>query len=263
MNIQRQLIKASDDQFGRTSIAGKKPYKDDVWEYRELADIIEESMRMYGDNQSEAAWNTFVHSKILSLAVKFAEDTRCENITTARIKEEFRPLGADAKRSISKMIDFAIVIRPAIGSRLHSSILNIFRTQLTEGQTINQSGVECLSKYPSAIHIETKKQKSNSPGRIQLGVWLSALYKRFYSLLGNDTSIITIPLLIAHGYYWTLFFACQQGDGAVLLGPFDIGNTTYIRNAYQLLAVLRALTEWADGEFRIWIQGKLDAANGG
>lgn len=119
--------------------------------------------------------------------------------------------------------------------------------------------MKSLALSPAAIHIETKRIGVKSDGKIQLGVWVSALHKRFYTLFGDDIKIPSIPLLIAEGPTWTLLLACQTekgrpGKAITILGPMDIGNTKKVDSCYRLLAILRALVHWADTDFRKWIE---------
>ncbi|KAF2248905.1 hypothetical protein BU26DRAFT_604862 [Trematosphaeria pertusa] len=252
---------------GSTNRSWDVPAKDDVWEFQEIARIVGQSGRMGADDQSEAAWNSFVHSSILELAVEFTQDVRCENVTTARIGHKFKPLGIAAgssasRKLLSKMVDFAIVIHPALHSKPQQSIDKALGGQPNDMQMINQSSAACLKSFPSGVHIETKKKDTASCGRIQLGVWISALYKRFFTLFGDDVQIPSISLLVAKGSRWEMMMACHTGEGATTIGPVDIGHTDDIEDCYALLAILRALVHWMDTTFRRWILDQLDRVNG-
>jgi hypothetical protein len=191
-------------------------------------------------------YNYAVHGKMLALAMDFTLEMRCVNISMACIYEECKQTGADNVIALSNWSAFAMFLLPTEAASLFD-----FDSQ-TKGKLV-------VSNSSTTTH----RPARSTPGNSQLRVWVSALYKRLYSLFGPQTPIITIPFLVANAERWELYFACQKevkGGGADLCGPIDIGDTTTVQDAYMVLAVLRVLVHWTDTTFRAWARGKLDEA---
>ncbi|KAI1258352.1 hypothetical protein MGN70_001403 [Eutypa lata] len=79
---------------------------------------------------------------------------------------------------------------------------------------------------------------SEEEARVQLGIWTAAWHKRISRLVElGDGAIITLPLLIAVGHHWKLYFACDRGpDGIEIYGYLDIGDTKSLPGFYKFLA---------------------------
>ncbi|KLU91311.1 hypothetical protein MAPG_09832 [Magnaporthiopsis poae ATCC 64411] len=122
--------------------------------------------------------------------------------------------------------------------------------------TINQSMYMPLRRRPAGVVVETKRATDQRDGRVQLGIWVAAWYRRMRELRGGHRPVFpTLPLVLTSGDSWSLYFACDRGDekGIEMVGSLQIGGTANLLDLYTLLAVLRHLVAWMDGPFKEWM----------
>ncbi|KAK4137026.1 hypothetical protein BT67DRAFT_432735 [Trichocladium antarcticum] len=215
--------------------------------------------------RSEAAWNADVHGPLLKLALSRQHGSViCENATSARILPCFRPSLVTGEVSEGKMVDF--ILAPRLSSELDSAIQNrlielsrqMKSPALASAQLyLNQTDYTPLTRSPSAVSIETKVAGASlEEGRLQLGIWTAAWYKRMEMLsVGGGIQgpqLPTLPLILVHDHQWSLYFAVDRLDRIEICGALQIGMTDNLPNIYQLLTVLRSLGTWIDTTFRSW-----------
>lgn len=240
--------------------------------------------------RSEAAWNTMVHARLLHLALDRPEYAHVgwEVVTTAQITKPFvPPMGdfAPTEFADKKMVDLAMVLEPEVHydsegeeqvagqddaaleqrfRRLANAIQRVVRSQPLDRQTINQSMYTPLLDWPIGISIETKADGTNEAGRVQLAIWTAAWHERMKDLMmtagtwSSDTRFITIPLLLIVEHNWVLSFACDRGDRLEIVGEMTLGETASLKGLYTLVAVLRELAVWMQGQFAEWMLGVLE-----
>ncbi|KAJ2997266.1 hypothetical protein NUW58_g698 [Xylaria curta] len=145
--------------------------------------------------------------------------------------------------------------------KLRHAIREAVWSQPADLNFVNQTCYLPLTYVPTAISIVTKVPTcsdeegcSDEKGKIQLGVWTAAWHRRIAALvdLGNSP-IVTLPLLLAVGHDWKLFFACDRGDRIEIVGGMNVGNTNSLPGLYQLLVTVRLLADWIEKEYAAWI----------
>ncbi|KAH8907508.1 hypothetical protein BR93DRAFT_926528 [Coniochaeta sp. PMI_546] len=249
--------------------------------------------------RSEAAWNTMVHAPLIQLALDRPEYVHVgwEVVTTAQIAKPFVPPMADSSLTDfadRKMVDLAMVLEPEVDSdsegpeeakrqvagqeddaaleqrfcRLAYAIQRVVRSRPPDRQTINQSLHTPLLDWPIGISIETRTDGANEEGRVQLAVWTAAWHERMKNLMtaacmwSSDTRVITMPLLLIVEHNWVLSFACDRGDWLEIVGEMTLGETASLKGLYTLVAVLRELAVWMQGQFAEWMLGVLERVAG-
>ncbi|KAF5978828.1 methyltransferase type 11 [Fusarium coicis] len=245
-------------------------------------DIVSRTKQSADRGRSEAAWNSHVHYQVLHM---LAETTSiiAEDITSARIVSRFRPCvvavdeedasvsstssntsasrGHTAK-SVHKMVDFALALEP------DPQLANIIErfTKLSVDGTVNQTAYFSLRNRPATVFIETKTTSGNlETSGVQLAVWIAAWHESLRSIMtrgGIDERIITVPLIQVLEGTWTVMFAVDGGDELKIVygGQVMIGNSNSLMGMYQLQAAFKAITEWMEGSFNVWITRVLTTA---
>lgn len=158
----------------------------------------------------------------------------------------------------------------------------------------NQTPYRPLVYAPAGVFIETKAESGSlDEGRLQLGLWVSAWFKRvsMFGSLASDAPqaggqaggqrsglpLPIIPLVLVKSDAWEVFFArhssmllsCSSSSTSLaqaqaqedepridIIGPLKIGNTGDLASAYQLLLALRRLSFWVQDRsgFRGWVE---------
>ena len=242
-----------------------------------IDNIVKETLESGNLKKSEPSWNEDVHKVLLRLAVTDRPGLKVENITLARLLTGCVPrlLGGG---SVNKMVDYAIVFRPAEGVQLRESIRALVLGQPVDSQSISPTPYAPLKYSPTGILVETKTPEGSFQEALdQLCTWVSALHIRMQQLR-KGILVISMPLLICRGSHWTLYFACDKNSQIVSLfptrntpkarwgeansaqkvvGPIDIGSTSTHISAYRLLNVIRLLLDWMETTFVEWIQSEV------
>lgn len=244
-------------------------------ELRALRDIVACSTSFASTARSEAAWNDYVHSRILQLAVKDTPGVRSENVTRANIAKAFMPevyVPMDTAGG-GKMIDYVLMLTGDGLAHLGESASEDeerFARRLTEfvvhlnTPTFNQSTYPPLCYSPTGVFIETKVDpKRYDEGQAQLGLWLAAWFGRvasFPSTASDSPSgkLPFVPVIIVVCDAWELFFAFESADSYKVYGPVKIGRTDCLNDAYRLLTVLRLLSRWVVSDFRDWVRRRVE-----
>ncbi|KAI1124007.1 hypothetical protein F5Y10DRAFT_250670 [Nemania abortiva] len=158
---------------------------------------------------------------------------------------------------------------------------------------VNQTTYRPIKDSPIAVSIETKQDYSSRDPLLQLCIWIGAWHRRMKSLYsarcldildnlshGIDLSdqagdqrppttqssreipanprIVSIPLIVATGYQWQIYFACDRDTSIELYGPLTMGSTATILDAYALLFSLQEIKKWVETKFytamKFWFQ---------
>ncbi|EGX89049.1 hypothetical protein CCM_09097 [Cordyceps militaris CM01] len=180
-------------------------------QFDDLQEILFTGFECQKLSRSELAVNMLVHGPLLNLALKYHHYVDGEMIQSARISPSFMPPLADigdsgdATVTGGKMVDLALVLTPAAdGSRalgrppkgnkndtaadeklLRAIQTHVLHREPLETQSINQTTYAPVMFRPIAISIETKAEGSAEEGKLQLGVWTSAWYRRMISIISK------------------------------------------------------------------------------
>ncbi|KAI8648935.1 hypothetical protein NCS56_01510700 [Fusarium sp. Ph1] len=156
------------------------------------------------------------------------------------------------------MIDYALLLQP---DKDLSTRIATFVNEFDGPKSFNQLTHGPLCYEPSGVLVETKVDtRRRAEGKAQLGVWLAAWYGRvakyepLASSPGNSERLPFLPVLLVVCESWELYFAFDAGSEFEVCGPLEIGSTMTVEGSYRLLAVLRLLADWVDGEFRNWVE---------
>ncbi|GAB7363743.1 hypothetical protein MBLNU230_g4311t1 [Neophaeotheca triangularis] len=235
-------------------------------ECERIIDIVDSALDCDDKEVTEAAWNCDVHSRILRLALRSVKGVTHFNVTAAKPHQAFasrEQLTGDIMSS--KLVDFTINLVPpteALEEAIHRTIFE----QSPSIRTTNQTMYSPVRAHPAAISIETKTslKADQQKARVQLGMWTAAHYCRLRTLIPLSTSrkpeeiqMPLHPLIYVAGHSWKLMFGryLNESERVQVLNPnLEIGLTDSVENAYQLVAGLRALAEWAEEEVWDWWQ---------
>jgi hypothetical protein len=136
---------------------------------------------------------------------------------------------------------------------------------------LNQTAYEAVWNSLIAVSIETKQDTVSGDPLVQLGIWVAAWHIRMKKLrldrglqsLSSPTAsiaepsaaslsparLVSLPLILAIGATWQIYYSCDCGDRIEISGPFPLGSTLTLASTYQLLACLRAIKEWVKTTF--------------
>jgi hypothetical protein len=219
--------------------------------------------------RSEAVWNEHVHGRILELAVSHEPGVGVENVTRANIARPFLPptrqeLQLDVPLA-AKMIDYAMVLRPARGPRGANDndgddddpLAAYIQDMVAQLQppTFNQSMYDPLRTAPSGVFIETKVETKWYPdAQAQLGIWLATWFGRVSEFQPPGGRSVVVPVLIATPDAWELWFAVDRRDHFDVYGVLPIGGTSDLQSIYLLRDVLCCLASWMATDFRRWVE---------
>ncbi|KAI0153091.1 hypothetical protein GGR57DRAFT_155603 [Xylariaceae sp. FL1272] len=165
-------------------------------------------------------------------------------------------------RSESKKVDYVLVLDLAETSPLRKTISDlILQISVRDGTSvhINQTDYAPICDSPIAVSIETKSKSAARDPLLQLGIWIASWNKRMVDLrswmlvsrgLVKDISeikhpkLVSVPLILATGHDWELYFACDQGHSIVIRGPVPLGSTLTTLKMFALLASLKVVKAW-------------------
>ncbi|KAK3311213.1 uncharacterized protein B0T15DRAFT_548523 [Chaetomium strumarium] len=277
---------------GTDSATRDDAIRKDLDMHAQLMKVIAATRQSVRWTRSEAAWNLYVHSLMLELALATVDNVRSELITTAQILSDFLPLtvapgtrpseygpattsATTIVTSQEKMVDFAFVLDCGQGSPLHSPF----------GQkSINHSDYGPLYELPAPIAVEAKTATgSEEEEKVQLGVWTAAWFRRMKMLVGSSklrkssatggsetdqtagnldsalsTAVISVPLLLVVGERWMLFYACEKDNRIIIYGSDAIGDTSTVLGVYKLLRALQCIGRWITAHFLPWFAASVE-----
>ncbi|KAI1738544.1 hypothetical protein F4680DRAFT_449973 [Xylaria scruposa] len=253
-------------------------------EFARLQIMLKQASEYKEHSHAEYAWNIAL-SQVFEVAFKRAYYTiRAEDTTSAtiapKLAHEFSSLATtinyNSNGALYKMVDWCLTIEP----KDREGIRQICDCAPEGLGTFNQSTYPPLRHTAISVAVVTKTETAASTGEPQLSIWTKAWLDRMCQLRGlpinTDPGAPPLPLLRIRGDDWYVLFAYyestgnpnqsqQQGNGSssqaadssrpklVLLSELPIGGTRHIWDAYKLLKSLRFIANWAEDEFRRYI----------
>jgi len=225
--------------------------------FDEAVKIKMAAMDCRNDDVAEPEWNSAVHYPLIKLALKDIWRSKgiwFHDISTARISDSSLLPGITSrvKKVQSKMVDYAMVIRPA--EDLLDRIRDLLRN--SDGFSINQTDARYVRFRPIGLSIETNgggidEDKANT----QLGTWVSAHFAKLSQLIRGDGDLPPLPLIMIQGNKWEFMIAHKVNARKIeIYRDQSLGETGSILGIYQLLAALRRLAQWMDEVLRPWFE---------
>ena len=210
--------------------------------------LVDQSLDLHKTGASEADWNCIVHMSTMEWARRCSrhENQTCwRNITTANIEPESL-LGVNGPRRV----DFGFIIRleERLRYRLHNHEVQLNQTRygpVTEGALV--------------ISVETKASATSAvpDAEAQLITWALAQIHQLHRLLqraGQENVLVPpLPLLYVQGSEWRLWCLKDEADHASFYNVATFGNTGSVLGAYQAIAGLDALIDWAVEMWLPWL----------
>ena len=233
--------------------------------FDEVIKIKKASTDCRKDDVAEPEWNSAVHYPLLKLALTGYWRSRgiwFHDVSTARISDPSLLPGiyARSKKVQSKMVDYAMVIRPlrenpVIEAPMTQRIKNKLRE--TDNFSINHTDARYVRFAPIGLSIESKRGAIGADtSTTQLGTWVSAHFTKLRQLLDNeDTEIPPLPLIMIQGDDWRFMIAHEvSGERIIIYRSLRLGETDSVLGTYQLLGALKRIAEWIDDELRVWFE---------
>ncbi|KAI4111322.1 MAG: hypothetical protein LQ345_006822 [Seirophora villosa] len=210
---------------------------------------------------AEASWNAEVHCRILREALQGqwrSKNVWYRDITTAKIfDKELLPKipGLSAK---SKLVDFAIMMRPQESSVLEDAIER--KCSSMPSKTINQTDASYIRNKPVAISMEVKRPAGNEDvATVELQTWVTAHYNMLKVLLYPNNApgtfeLPVLPLIQVHGHMWNLWIAEYKNakNEIIIHRRVSLGSTDRIVGIYQIIASVQRLAQWVAEEYQPW-----------
>ncbi|KAJ2894672.1 hypothetical protein MKZ38_007313 [Zalerion maritima] len=204
------------------------------------------------------------------------------NATSADTYYPYRP-----SHALPKKVDYIIFINPESDPGRESVRTRLLEfARLTHTGTVNPTTYPSLTQLPIAVPIETKKPGAGSAkADVQAGVWHASQWKFLNTHLcrsspslrdgeafsstdahsaqledsPNPLSSLFIPGLIVEGHDWRFIFSTWDStDGTTTVwGNVLIGTTRTIVEAYQVVAALQVLIDWAQNTYWPFFQKEI------
>lgn len=227
-------------------------------ESRSLRYIVRNTNDFKSTPRSEEEWNEHIHQTVLQLALQDTPSLLVEDVTRVDIVPEFLPPTEQAlgsSDSVPKNINYVFALRPSPNDGLYEDLLDFI--DALRPKNFGQNTHPSLRFSPTGVFIAAKADSSGyAEGQFQLVRWIASWLERvseFDAISEERVPVPCLPVLLAAGGEWQLWFAIDKPTRIEVFGPVDIGNTTTLDGAYRLLAALRHLAEWMDGPFREWV----------
>lgn len=225
--------------------------------FDEVVNIRRAAMDSRNEDVAEPEWNSAVHYPLIKLALQGFWSSKgiwFHDISTARVSDSSLLPGitSKAKKVQSKMVDYAMVIRPA--QDLLYRIKDLLRE--TDGFSINHTDARYVRFKPIGLSIETKRGGiEEDKANIQLGTWVSAHFAKLSQLIRGNGNLPSLPLIIIQGNRWEFMIAHKVNARQIqIYRDQSLGDTESILGIYQLLAALRRLAQWMDEVLRPWFE---------
>ncbi|KPM40568.1 hypothetical protein AK830_g5986 [Neonectria ditissima] len=192
------------------------------------------------------------------------------DITTARPHPDCVPRNIRGDSQEAKMVDFCITVSDA---HIQDAALRTFNAESSPDATvpgtkpigsINHTEYSPLTRRPISVSIESKSP-NGSPDKAlaQLAIWAASHFERLRGLrdakrrrqgLPSEGCIpMALPLLLAIGSSWRLYFAVDTDRDIVIVDTIKLGDTDQLVGCYQVVAALRELAHWTETTFRSWL----------
>ncbi|KAK7423266.1 hypothetical protein QQZ08_009163 [Neonectria magnoliae] len=193
------------------------------------------------------------------------------DITTARPHPDCVPRHIRGDSHEAKMIDFCITVSDA---HIQDAALRTFNAASSSDAiapgtrpigSINHTEHLPLTRRPISVSIKSKSP-NGSPDKAlaQLSIWAASHFERLrrlrdvkrreLGLVASEGSIpMALPLLLAIGSSWRLYFAVDSDRDIVIVDTIKLGDTDQLVGCYQVVAALRELARWTETTFRSWL----------
>ncbi|KAH8159240.1 hypothetical protein CIB48_g8994 [Xylaria polymorpha] len=164
--------------------------------------------------------------------------------------------------SDSKKVDYVVVVDVVKDAPLKKIILELILS-VWDGALahVNQTAYQAVSESLIAVSIETETISSSRDPLLQLAIWVAAWHQRMgqlrtirlrHAMRVNDPKqpkLVSVPLIVATGHDWDIYFACDEGSSITLRGPLRIGSTATDLQLHILLCSLKAVKSWIKKTF--------------
>lgn len=262
------LRKDNDSLYKQQTPAASKEISHHLRTWYNAIDILDGAKECFGDDCAESSWNMEVHSRTLRAALQGhwrSEGVWYRDITSARIIDKDL-LPKVSGQSKSKMVDFAMILRPRALTPLWERIQD--KCKSMPYNTINQTDASYVRKYPIAISMEVKRPAGNEDeSLVEIETWVTAHYNMLKVLTrpndpsANEVELPILPLLRVQGHHWKLMIAeyRRAKNRIFIYREVALGSTDKILGIYQIMASLQRLAEWVSEVYRPWwIKAALD-----
>ncbi|KAL8709031.1 MAG: hypothetical protein Q9220_006155 [cf. Caloplaca sp. 1 TL-2023] len=216
------------------------------------------------EDLAEPSWNAEVHCKILRQALHGywrAKEIWYRDITTARIFDKELLPKIPGLASKSKLVDFAIMIRPQETSPLEYALEK--KCESMPSRAINQTDASYIRNKPIAISIEVKRPAGNEDiSLVELETWVTAHFNMLKVLLRSNqllgkVDLPILPLIQIQGHMWNLWIAEyketeETGKQIIIHKRISLGSTDKVVGIYQVIASVQRLAQWANEDYRSW-----------
>ncbi|KAL9595272.1 MAG: hypothetical protein Q9219_006548 [cf. Caloplaca sp. 3 TL-2023] len=149
--------------------------------------------------------------------------------------------------TFAKIVDWALALD--LSFRDIQTIDKAFAKIKPNEGSLNQS-LSPINKSPLFAHIEIKITPPVSDPEVQIAVWASAEFKKKQHH-GWDLSL-PIPAITISGHEWSYYLFVLLDHGLVMLGPFDMGDTSSPTGIWAILYRLNVLIKWGTTTYRHW-----------
>ncbi|KAL8704614.1 MAG: hypothetical protein Q9201_002234 [Fulgogasparrea decipioides] len=159
-------------------------------------------------------------------------------------------VGDDRDGSISRMIDWAVALKVSRNekSRVKRAFSRINSVAL---HSINQT-LGSMSQCPMFLTLELKKINQAKDPRVQLAIWAAAGIKK--QQMHKWDSSFPMPGITINGHVWELFIFFEVEGQIMMMGPFELGSTKDVNQAWQLLRKLYLLMKWGTEQYKQWFE---------
>ncbi|KAH8680129.1 hypothetical protein BGZ61DRAFT_358690 [Ilyonectria robusta] len=131
--------------------------------------------------------------------------------------------------------------------------------------SINHTEYSPVTLRPISVSIESKTPNGSPEIALaQLSIWAASHFERLRRLrdfkrrqqgdVATEACIpMALPLLLAIGPAWKLYFAVDTDRDIVIVDAIELGCTDQLVGCYKVVAALRELARWTETTFRSWL----------
>ncbi|KAL8942014.1 MAG: hypothetical protein Q9216_001904 [Gyalolechia sp. 2 TL-2023] len=148
---------------------------------------------------------------------------------------------------ISKMVDWSMALD--LSSSDTDKISKAFTAFNFNECSLNQS-LSYVRHSPLFGDLEVKKQHQMRDPAIQIAIWKSAWLKK--AIWHQWDTSLPMPAITVEGHTWHWYLFMAAGEGLVMLGPFNMGNTSTLNDIWIILYRLKVLFDWGATTYRGW-----------
>ncbi|CCF36472.1 hypothetical protein CH063_08039 [Colletotrichum higginsianum] len=193
---------------------GADSYEDELYVYRRLKTVRNNTMRCKARMEHEAGWNDGVHAPLLEIALANESGITYRNITACRVLSPFResdPFLTDAK------VDYAVFLDPIEADCTLAASVRAYCEPNPRERVVCHVQLPDNAPTPAVIPIETKSANADGVlGPVQLATWTRAQF-RLLASFPSATALPIIPVIFVHGANWRVDFAQQTHHNQVCL----------------------------------------------